>query len=84
MSDEDNVVQLFPDKEVGRVSRSKMGRHKHSTLEMLIMSVASFCRKDRADIEEELCTELGVARWEDAEMHVAQDWLKNKLVSKST
>jgi hypothetical protein len=84
MSDENNVVKLFPDKEEGRVSRSKMGRHKHSSLEMLIMSVASYCGKDRAEIEAELCIALGVARWEDSEMHEAQDWLKNKLVSRPT
>jgi hypothetical protein len=84
MSDDDNVVKLFPDKEEGRLSRSKMGRHKHSSLEMLIMSVAAYCAKDRADIEAELCAALGVARWEEAEMHAAQDWLKNKLITKPT
>ena len=81
MSDGSNVVKLFPDKPEPPELRNKMERHQHSSLELMIISVAKLQSKQPDDIKAELCAALGVQNWEDANYRQAQDWLKQELLS---
>ena len=81
-----NVIPLFPEKRQKPQTAdrpSKAARHQHSSLEVLIISVASVRRVNRSEVEADLCAAMGVDRWEDAPPAEAHQWLNNALITKN-
>ena len=80
--DHDNVVPLFPDgppKRSPNRGRSKMARHQHSALEVLLIAVAGRAGVDREIIEQELCAALDVDDWQQADQAQAAVWLRDRM-----